>query len=100
MKNTTHQNLNNYYFTFGSDIEYPYQDTYLIIKSDNYYNARGIFPKIYPSRDVSGALNFAFQYSEDEWLNVSRYYEGQKPAAVITDLGDGNFEIEYDSRNN
>ena len=57
MKNTTHQNLNNYYFTFGSDIEYPYQDTYLIIKSDNYYNARGIFPKIYPSRDVSGALH-------------------------------------------
>ena len=100
MKNTSQQNLNNYYFTFGSDKEYPYQNTYLIIKSDDYYNARKVFPKIYPCRDTSGTLNFAFQYTENEWVDVSRHYKGQEPAAIITDLGNGDFKIDYDSRNN
>jgi len=91
--------LNNFYFTFGSDMKYPFQDTYLIIKSESEQTARTLFPKIYPNRDNSETLNFAFSYGETEWNGtdgrepVSRFYAGIEPATVILDLSDGDYAI-------
>lgn len=75
--------LNNYYFTFGSDMRFPYQNTYIIIKADNMISACDAFLKKFPSRDGSQTLNCAFVYTEKEWhgsINESSYGE---PAAIF-----------------
>ena len=91
--------LNNFYFTFGSDEQYPFQNTYLVIRSTSEQSARALFPKIYPNRDNSETLNFAFSYNEAEWNGtdgrepVSNFYTGIEPATIIIDLSDDDYAI-------
>ena len=57
----------NFYFTFGSDERFPYQNGYLIVIAENKHEACRIFRSHYPNRPESGCLNCAFVYSEEEW---------------------------------
>ena len=75
--------MNKFYFTFGSDENYPYQNTYLIVVALTLKKAIEVFQKKYPNRQ-SGAVNCAFWYTEKEWdQQVSLCYEGVEPADVI-----------------
>jgi hypothetical protein len=62
--------MNNYYITFGSSMEFPFQNSYLVIQAKNESKAREIFREHFPDKHI-GVLNFAFIYNEDEWLKTS-----------------------------
>lgn len=73
-----------YYFTFGSDKGYPYQNTYLIVAGISAEDCIDGFKKKYPDRN-KGYLNCADYYEETFWdINVRPfYYKGQGPAEII-----------------
>lgn len=76
--------LNNYYFTFGSDERFPYQNTYIIIKADNINVACDAFLKKFPSRDGTRTLNCAFVYPEHEWKGSINEIAYKTPADIFT----------------
>ena len=73
-----------FYFTFGSDPEFPYQNTYLVVVANSLSEAVEKFRKKYPDRH-GGCVNCAFFYSEKEWKGSinERYYQGD-PVDIIT----------------
>ena len=64
--------MNNYYFTFGSNEKFPYQNGYLIIKADSYGQARSKFEDKFGI--VDGVLPFSFQYDQEEWNKIESKY--------------------------
>lgn len=68
-------NKNKYYFTFGSNSQFPYINNYLIVLATSESKAISKFRKKYP--DVhENIINCSFVYSESEWTNnnMKKYY--------------------------
>lgn len=57
---------NKYYFTFGSDPGFPYQNAYLVIEAFNKSSAIRKFRKKFPDRHEN-VYNASFCYSQEEW---------------------------------
>ena len=55
-----------FYFTFGSDPGFPYQNTYLVIEAFNKSSAIRKFRKKFPDRHEN-VYNASFCYSQEEW---------------------------------
>lgn len=55
-----------YYFTFGSAEHYPYQNGYLIVYADSWYEAVEKYRDKYPDKTEDN-VNCSFIYSQDEW---------------------------------
>lgn len=74
-----------FYFTFGSDPEYPYgQDDYVLVYADDLMEAVEKFKAKHPNRPGSDCVNCAFWYKQDAWDNGTRlFYEGREPIEVI-----------------
>ena len=74
-----------FYFTFGTDPQYPYgQDDYVVVRAENLSNAVQKFRQKYPNRPRSSAVNCAFWYTQKQWDNgTSQYYAGREPADTI-----------------
>lgn len=70
--------LKKFYFTFGSDEHFPYQNGYIIILAANMKKAQEIFRSHYPDR-YPGCLNCAFFYDEMSWID--QYSDG--PIKII-----------------
>ncbi len=68
-----------FYFMFGSDPGFPYQNTFIIVMADTEKEAVEKFRAKFPDRH-EGLVNCAFWYSEEEWQNEAGYGE---PAEVI-----------------
>ena len=72
--------LENYYFTFGTDPNLPYQNGYVIVNADNRKNAIQKFRSKYPDRH-HGYINCSSIYTEDQWkvvtkrVNMGRLYK-------------------------
>lgn len=58
--------MNKYYFTFGSDIKYPFHRGHVCVLADSMRAAARIFNKNYPPRE-NGWSNYAFSYDETVW---------------------------------
>ncbi len=75
--------MNNYYFTFGSSNEFPYQGGYVAVVAENMKQAIELFRKNYPDHN-QGILNCADYYNEshfnnylsncNDWSNQSAYW--------------------------
>lgn len=75
----------NFYVTFGSDKEFPYQNGFLTINAENERQANEYFQALHPNRAGSNCLNYSFMYTEEEWKNIyPKYYEGTSPHETIT----------------
>lgn len=61
-----------FYFTFGSDPTFPYQNGWLVIEAPNEQIARNIFASLYPNPD-GPTLRCAFVYPESVWKTTSMY---------------------------
>lgn len=79
------ENLWNYYFTFGTDKEYPYGiHDYVCITAESEPKARDLFKEKYPNRPGSPCLNFAFCYDESEFKDIkTKYYHDKDPVETI-----------------
>lgn len=74
---------NRFYFTFGSDPGFPYQNTYLMVMADTKQEAIRKFRKKYPDRHEN-IFNCSFVYSEEQWSgSLNQKYYSEEPAEVI-----------------
>ena len=81
------QETSKFYFTFGSDPEFPYGfGEFVEIEASDEDEAREVFRAVFPSRPGSQFLNCSSVYSEFEWVQrvKEKYYKGVSPSAVIT----------------
>lgn len=77
--------LKSYYFTFGSDPLYPFQNTYLIVKAKSKREAIAKFRARHKDRvEGSNIYNAAFCYGSAEWegSDNQKYYP-EDPAEII-----------------
>ena len=75
--------MNKFYFTFGSNSQFPYQNTYLVVIADSEREAVQKFRAKYPDRH-DGIVNCSFIYSEDEWEgNLNQKHYPENPVEVI-----------------
>lgn len=79
-KRQERSDLKNFYFTFGTDPNLPYQNGYVIVNADNRKNAIQKFRSKYPDRH-HGYINCSSIYTEDQWkvvtkrVNMGRLYK-------------------------
>lgn len=74
--------MKKYYFTFGSWVKFPYQNTYLIVMASSYSNAVKGFREKHP--DVNpGCMNCSDCYTEEQWERVGKLYADRNPAEII-----------------
>lgn len=72
-----------FYFTFGSDANQPYQNTYLIVIADSKSAAIEKFRRKYPDR-YENTYNAANCYTEEQWKgSLSEREYTEKPAEII-----------------
>ena len=64
-----------FYFTFGSDPGFPYQNTYLVVEAVNEKSAIRKFRKKFPDRNIN-VYNASFCYSQEKWeeYGCEKYY--------------------------
>lgn len=75
--------MKKFYFTFGSDEKFPYQNGYIMIIAEKYQDAIEKFKNTYPSRIPGDAtLNYSFDYNEVEW-GVSKNDKTQAPFKTL-----------------
>lgn len=65
-------NFKKYYFTFGSDEEFPYHGGWVIIEAASQMMARLLFQSIYPDRHQN-TLNCAWVYDAEEFEKTDMY---------------------------
>ena len=74
------------YFSFGSDRQFPYKDTYLVVYGNDYKDCVEKFRKHYPDR-MPNILNCAFAYAKSAWEAMAAKKENawcrKSPAEVI-----------------
>lgn len=76
--------MNGFYFTFGSSLQFPYRNTYLIVIANSENEAVKKFRNKYP--DVhENIINCSFIYSEREWKenNMDRYYPKGEAEVIL-----------------
>lgn len=66
----------NYYFTFGSDPQFPFQGGYLIITAKDMDTACDVFNALYPNPKNKNVLNCAFFYTEEKFDRLCAKYYG------------------------
>ena len=58
--------MNRFFYTFGSDIAFPYQYGWLEVRAASWDEAHRKFRAKYPDRH-EGTLNCSFFYDEQQW---------------------------------
>lgn len=77
---------NNYYFTFGSDEHFPFQNGYIVIQADTKTDALKTFQSHYPNREGSDSYNYSFMYEEQEFNEkLKNCYSGPKKILLKED---------------
>lgn len=91
-----------YYFTFGSDEQYPFPNRYMVVYAVGEHEAVRIFMKHHPNRPGSNSYNAAFCYSRSQWEEeVKDYYQNEEPAEVLNAPAadsSGNFVLSPEER--
>lgn len=60
--------MKRYYFSFGTDEQFPFINGYIIIEAQNGKAACEIFKAYFPNRPGSSAINCSFVYTEEEFM--------------------------------
>lgn len=63
----------NFYFTFGNNAKFPYQNGWIIIQAENESQARAIFQILFPNPTDPTTLNCSFVYTEEEFRKTKMY---------------------------
>ncbi len=63
--------MNRYYYTFGSDLGFPYQNGWVVVYADSWEEAHRKFRARFPDRlGHEGTINCAFFYDENRWRDM------------------------------
>ena len=74
--------MKRFYFVFGSDPEFPYQNGYLVVCAKNINDALTEFRRHYPDKAFN-CPNCQAVYDQNEWSTFGCVYAGQEPFAVM-----------------
>jgi len=76
--------MNKYYYTFGSDIHFPYQNGWVEVHADTREQAHEKFRARFPDRHEN-TLNCAFCYNAERWaqMDPEHNWHGWKCFEVI-----------------
>lgn len=74
--------MEKWYFTFGSDPGFPYQNAYVVVMADTEKEAVGKFRAKFPDRNRN-TVNCAFWYSEKRWRQSANPAYYGSPEEVI-----------------
>lgn len=76
--------MQKYYFTFGSDEKFPYQNGFIEVRAESYVDAVRVFRDNVPDR-TKDVLNCSDVYDQEQWKKVLEHghYRGEKPKAVF-----------------
>lgn len=77
--------MNSFYFTFGSDPEYPYQGGWVTVHAKTKEQACSVFRLYFPDR-TPNVLNCAFVYTEEEF-KTTRMFQGLEGEFCHAELG-------------
>lgn len=82
--------MKKWYFSFGSDPGFPYQNTHVIVIADTEHEAVAKFRAKFPDRHEN-TVNCAFWYPEERWhgsMNEALYGDpaANTPAAYFISL--------------
>lgn len=77
--------MSSYYFTFGSDPEFPYRNAWIEIVASSWEEATELFRQAVPDR-TPGTLNCSFCYDQEKWeqLDPPLHWIGYECVTVIT----------------
>ena len=77
--------MQNYYFTFGSDRRFPFgMNEYVIVRAESLTKACELFKAVWPPRPGSTLVNCAGIYDQDQWNQIKpKYYRGCDPSAYV-----------------
>ena len=59
--------MSKFYFTYGSDPQFPFCYGYTEIEAPDFPTATKIFRALHPNRPKSNSLNCAFFYTEEQF---------------------------------
>ena len=60
--------MNKYYYTFGSDPQFPYRYGHVVVKAESWKESHMKFRTRFPDRQGhEGIINCAFFYDESHW---------------------------------
>lgn len=63
--------LNSYYYTFGSDADFPYRNGWVVVKASSREEADRKFRSRFPDRPGhEGTMNYSFCYTEERWKQM------------------------------
>jgi len=76
--------MSKYFFTFGSDKSFPYQNGWVEVHADSWAQAEAKFRARFPDRHEN-TLNCAFTYDEAQWgdIDPERNWPGWKCYEII-----------------
>lgn len=80
--------MNRYYYTFGDDTGYPFQNGWIIIEADTWEQAHIIFRNNFKCCHEH-VLNCSFFYNEQQWkkMHPEENWRGYKCYGVYTKDG-------------
>lgn len=76
LRNNTNKYLKKFYFTYGTDPEYPFRGGWTLIYAPDINSAAQLFKMYHPNRDDSNCLNCADYYSAANFEKSESYKTG------------------------
>ena len=67
--------MNNVYFTYGTDKQYPFQCGWSLVIAESFETALMLFDSYHPRRE-NGCINCAFIYNEEEFYKSGMAEKG------------------------
>lgn len=59
--------MSKFYFTYGTDPNYPYRGGWTEVEAPSLGAAIEIFQQYHPDRPGTGCVNCAFYYTQEQW---------------------------------
>lgn len=77
--------MQKFYYSFGSDPQFPFQNGWIIIEAPDIRTAHEIFIKHFPCRR-DNILNCSFYYTEKQWaaMDVEHTWHGYQCYGIYT----------------
>lgn len=67
--------MNSFYFTYGTEKQYPFQGGWTLVFADSFDIALMVFDAYHP-RQENGCINYALMYNEDEFYKSGMAEKG------------------------
>ena len=84
-----------FYFTFGTEGYFPFNNTYLVVYAESYKEAVALFRKRYPDH-IEGIVNCSYIYTQEKWNNLRmEIFYPEEPVKILRETVLTTNELKY-----